>query len=152
MITKEEVISAQNSWSDGLLEIVNSHLNNNDYISCASEFIDRLYNFENGEVLFKPTLAREIQFRNTKEAALSYFIANNPSYAEDSGFALKKWTSIKWDNCGIQVFENIAVAMGNYYFTNYEGTIMVEFSFVYKKNSTGELKIILHDSHLPYQK
>ena len=58
MITKEEVISAQNSWSDGLLEIVNSHLNNNDYISCASEFIDRLYNFENGEVLFKPTLAK----------------------------------------------------------------------------------------------
>ena len=36
MITKEEVISAQNSWSDGLLEIVNSHLNNNDYISCSS--------------------------------------------------------------------------------------------------------------------
>ena len=40
MITKEEVISAQNSWSEGLLEIVNSHLNNNDYISCASKFIN----------------------------------------------------------------------------------------------------------------
>ena len=44
---------------------------------------------------------------------------------------LKNWNSIRWDNSGIQVFENIAVAMGNYYFTNSDGTIMVEFSFVY---------------------
>ena len=116
------------------------------------KFIDRVYNYEKGEVLFKPTLARDIQFRNTKEAALSYFVGNNSNYSEDSGFALKNWTSIRWDNSGIQVFENIAVAMGNYYFTNSDGTIMVEFSFVYKKCSHGELKIILHDSHLPYQK
>ena len=152
MITKEEVISAQKTWSDGLLEIVSAHQNKSDYISCAEKFIDRVYNYEKGEVLFKPTLARDIQFRNTKEAALSYFVGNNSNYSEDSGFALKNWTSIRWDNSGIQVFENIAVAMGNYYFTNSDGTIMVEFSFVYKKCSSGELKIILHDSHLPYQK
>ena len=41
--------------------------------------------------------------------------------------------------------------MGNYYFTNNEGTIKVEFSFVYKKDNNGDLRIILHDSHLPYQ-
>ena len=151
MITKEDVISVQKKWSNGLLEIVHQHQNNLDFISCASEFIDRLYDYQNGDVLFKPTLAREKQFRNSKEGALSYFVSNNENFPEDKGFALKNWTNIRWENSGIQVFENLAVAMGNYYFTNAGGITMVEYSFVYKKNADGDLKIILHDSHLPYQ-
>ena len=151
MITKEDVLSIQKKWSNGLLEIVNQHQNNLDFTSCASEFIDRLYDYQNTEVLFKPTLANEIQFRNSKDAALSYFIGNNSNFSEDNGFALKGWSNVKWENSGIQLFENIAIAMGNYYFTNNEGTIKVEFSFVYKKDNNGDLKIILHDSHLPYQ-
>jgi len=151
MITKEDVVSIQKKWSDGLLDIVNQHQNNLDFTSCASEFIDRLYDYQNTEVLFKPTLAKEIQFRNSKDAALSYFIGNNSNFPEDNGFALKGWSNVKWENSGIQLFENIAIAMGNYYFTNNDGTIKVEFSFVYKKDNNGDLKIILHDSHLPYQ-
>jgi len=151
MITKEDVLSIQKKWSNGLLEIVNQHQNNLDFTSCASEFIDRLYDYQNTEVLFKPTLAIEIQFRDSKDAALSYFIGNNSNFSEDNGFALKGWSNVKWENSGIQLFENIAIAMGNYYFTNNEGTIKVEFSFVYKKDNNGDLKIILHDSHLPYQ-
>ena len=151
MITKEDVLSIQKKWSNGLLEIVNKHQNNLDFTSCASEFIDRLYDYQNTEVLFKPTLAIEIQFRDSKDAALSYFIGNNSNFSEDNGFALKGWSNVKWENSGIQLFENIAIAMGNYYFTNNEGTIKVEFSFVYKKDNNGDLKIILHDSHLPYQ-
>ena len=42
--------------------------------------------------------------------------------------------------------------MGNYYFGNSDGEIKVEFSFAYKKDNNGKLKIILHDSHFPYQK
>jgi len=151
MITKEDVVSIQKKWSDGLLEIVNQHQNNLDFTSCASEFIDRLYDYQNTEVLFKPTLAKEIQFRNSKDAALSYFIGNNSNFPEDNGFALKGWSNVKWENSGIQLFENIAIAMGNYYFTNNKGTIKVEFSFVYKRDNNGDLRIILHDSHLPYQ-
>ena len=151
MITKEDVVSIQKKWSDGLLDIVNQHQNNLDFTSCASEFIDCLYDYQNTEVLFKPTLAKEIQFRNSKDAALSYFIGNNSNFPEDNGFALKGWSNVKWENSGIQLFENIAIAMGNYYFTNNEGTIKVEFSFVYKRDNNGDLRIILHDSHLPYQ-
>ena len=151
MITKEDVVSIQKKWSDGLLDIVNQHQNNLDFTSCASEFIDCLYDYQNTEVLFKPTLAKEIQFRNSKDAALSYFIGNNSNFSEDNGFALKGWSNVKWENSGIQLFENIAIAMGNYYFTNNEGTIKVEFSFVYKRDNNGDLRIILHDSHLPYQ-
>ena len=152
MITEEEVFIAQKHWSDGLIKISNNHKNNLDYISQAINHIDRLYDYSAGKVLFKPTLARDIQFRNTKEGALSYFIANNDDFPEDNGFALKGWTDVRWENSGIQIFENIAIAMGNYFFTNNEGTIMVEFSFVYRKDDQENLKIILHDSHLPYQK
>ena len=151
MITEEEVISAQKDWSDGLIKISNNHKNNLDYISQAINHIDRLYDYSVGEVLFKPTLARDIQFRKTKEGALSYFIANNDDFPEDNGFALKGWTDVRWGNSGIQIFDNIAIAMGNYFFTNNDGTIMVEFSFVYRKDDQGNLKIILHDSHLPFQ-
>ena len=151
MITEEEVISAQKDWSDGLIKISNNHKNNLDYISQAINHIDRLYDYSVCEVLFKPTLARDIQFRNTKDGALSYFVANNDDFPEDNGFALKGWTDVRWENSGIQTFDNIAIAMGNYFFTNNDGTIMVEFSFVYRKDDQGNLKIILHDSHLPFQ-
>jgi hypothetical protein len=152
MITEKEVISAQKHWSDGLIKISNNHKNNLDYISQAIKHIDTLYDYAGGKVLFKPTLARNIQFRNTKEGALSYFVANNDDFPEDNGFALKGWTDVRWENSGIQIFDNIAIAMGNYFFTNNDGTIMVEFSFVYRKDDQGNLKIILHDSHLPFQK
>ena len=152
MITEEEVFSAQKHWSDGLIKISNNHKNNLDYISQAINHIDRLYDYSAGKVLFKPTLAKDIPFRNTKEGALSYFVANNDDFPEDNGFALKGWTDVRWENSGIQIFDNIAIAMGNYFFTNNEGTIMVEFSFVYRKDDQGNLKIILHDSHLPYHK
>ena len=151
MITEEEVISAQKDWSDGLIKISNNHKNNLDYISQAINYIDRLYDYADGKVLFKPTLARDIQFRNTKDGALSYFVANNDNFPEDNGFALKGWTDVRWENSGIQIFDNIAIAMGNYFFTNNDETIMVEFSFVYRKDDQGNLKIILHDSHLPFQ-
>jgi hypothetical protein len=42
--------------------------------------------------------------------------------------------------------------MGNYYFTKDDVELKVEFSFVFKKDDNGILRIILHDSHLPYKK
>ena len=43
--------------------------------------------------------------------------------------------------------------MGNYYFTPAKGgdDVKVEYSFAYTKDKDGKLKIILHDSHLPYK-
>jgi len=47
----------------------------------------------------------------------------------------------------------MAAAMGNYYFTPANGgeEVKVEYSFAYTKDKDGKLKIILHDSHLPYK-
>ena len=152
MITLEEVEVIQNDWSDSLLELATLHQKNIDISNQTSDFIDRLYFYDFGDVLFKPTLASQTQFRKTKEGALSYFIGNNNKFPEDSGFALKSWTNIIWENSSIKIIGNIALAMGNYYFINNKGKLKVEFSFVYKKDENNNLRIILHDSHLPYKK
>ena len=152
MITKEEVLDVQRQWSDGLLKIVEKHRNNEDFKSEASAFIDKIYAYDDGKVLFKPTLAADVQFRLNKASALSYFVAGDPNFSEDKGFALKGWNSIRWENSAIKLEENFAFAMGNYYFGNSDGEIKVEFSFAYKKDNNGNLNIILHDSHFPYQK
>ncbi|MFQ3332789.1 MAG: hypothetical protein ACI84S_000010 [Thalassomonas sp.] len=151
MITKQEVLKAQKKWSDGLLKIVEKHQNNKDYTLEASNFIDEVYAYNSGEVLFKPTLATDVQFRLNKVAALSYFVGGNSDFKEDKGFALKGWTAVRWENSAIKLEGDIAFAMGNYYFKNKDRELKVEFSFSYKKEGN-YLKIILHDSHFPFKK
>jgi hypothetical protein len=150
-ITKDEVIEAQKIWGDGILKIRNTYKEEGDYVAAASEHIDNLYGYQMTEVLFKPTLAAESQFRLDKEGALSYFVGGNDKYKEDKGFAILPWTNVRWENAGIITEGNFAVAMGNYYFTNEDGEeTKVEYTFGYTKNSNGELKIVLHHSALPY--
>ncbi|MBW2183666.1 MAG: hypothetical protein JRF49_07355, partial [Deltaproteobacteria bacterium] len=44
-----------------------------------------------------------------------------------------------------------AVAMGNYFFTQVDGTeVKVEYTFGYIKGSDGKLKINLHHSSIPF--
>lgn len=151
MITKEDIIEFQNKWGDGIISISNTFKNNGDYIGEAKEFISNLYAYESEDVLFKPTLAADNQFRLDKVAALSYFVGGNPIFAEDSGFAIKGWSTVKWENAGIKITTDGAICMGNYYFgMENVADLKVEYSIVLKKID-GVLKIILHDSHLPYQ-
>ena len=104
-----------------------------------------------GEVLFKPTLASVQQFRLTKVAALSYFIGGNSNFDEDNGFALLGWKAVRFENIGIKIEGNIAIAMGNYFFQKEDNSeVKVEYTFVYKKDDSRKLYIILHDSHFPF--
>ena len=151
MIIKEEILNAQKQWSDGLLDIGKLYSVNADYKQAASNYLSELYGFHMGEVLFKPTLASVQQFRLTKEDALSYFIGGNSNFDEDSGFALLGWKAVRFENIGIKIEGNIAIAMGNYFFQKeVNSEVKVEFTFVYKKDDSGKLYIILHDSHFPY--
>ena len=153
MITKEKVIAAQNSWAKGIIEI-GSLKDGSKLNERVINFLDELYSYESGPVLFKPTMASIEQFRNTKQMALSYFIGGtNSSCNEDNGFATKGWTKITFQNHDIILDKNRAIAMGNYFFTDNLGDqTKVEYSFVYKKNDKGDLKIILHHSSLPFVK
>lgn len=150
-ITKQEVEAAQASWGAGIIKIGKAHTEGGDYVAAAQEHLNTLYGYHLGDVVFKPTLAAEAQFRNDVEGALSYFVGGNAKYAEDGGFAIKGWTAVRFENCGILCQENTAQAMGNYFFTAPDGSITkVEYSFGYIKDAKGDLIINLHHSSLPY--
>ena len=151
MITKEQVIEAQNEWGAGVVKIGSLKDNRSECESFTSEFLDQRYAFQNGTVLFKPTKCALEQFRPTKAEALSYFIAGeNRACTEDKGFAINPWTKVRFENSGFILDENRAVTMGNYFFTDLDGNeAKVEYTFAYKLVN-GQLKIDLHHSSFPY--
>ena len=147
---KNLISEYQTKWANGIVELGKTKGDIVNSKKLATDFINSLYDFKNGTVQFKPTKASEFQFRNDFDSALSYFIGSNPSFAEDAGFALNPWVDVEFKNDSVNVFDNLGLAMGNYFFTDLEGEkTKVEYSFVYR--SEGEsLKIILHHSSLPY--
>ena len=118
--------------------------------SAAEEHIHSLYGYGLGPVLFKPTMASEEQFRPTFQSALSYFVASNNECPEDSGFAIKGWTEVRFENAGVIVDGIYAIAMGNYFFTDQRGVeTKVEYTFGYIQDEEGRLRIQLHHSSIP---
>jgi len=144
-ITRDEIMNAQEAWGNGIVAIGKSK----DPKKTAMDHINTLYAYDLGPVLFKPTKASSLQFRDTKESALSYFVGGNVS--EDKGFALAPFNKVRFRNSGIAIDCDSAIAQGNYYFTKTDGEeIKVEYSFGYVKDENGNLRINLHHSSLPY--
>ncbi|MFO1243475.1 MAG: hypothetical protein U1E36_09840 [Rickettsiales bacterium] len=144
-ITKDEILAAQKAWGDGIVAIGKAK----DHKKAALEHINTLYAYDMGPVLFKPTKASAVQFRDTKEEALSYFVSGKEP--EDKGFALAPYTKVRFENHGMAIDCDTALAQGNYYFTKTDGQeIKVEYSFGYVEDKDGHLKINLHHSSLPY--
>jgi hypothetical protein len=158
IITYDEVNAAQQAWcGDALVKIGKLKEEGGDYMAFANEVLSSAYNYDNGKVFFKPTLAYGDQtFRNDKKGALAYFIGGDPSYPNDKGFALTPWVKARYDNAGdknegIQIYGSIAITMGNVWVTGKDGKeVMVDKTWVFKKGKDGKLKIIVHKSALPY--
>mgnify|MGYP006181289879 FL=1 len=150
-ITESDVLKVQEEWAACVINIGKKFIKGDEYREYAEQFLDNLYAFSNGNVLFKPTLASKTQFRLNKNAALSYFIGNNHEFKEDNGFALTSWDSIKFENIQILIFDKIALAMGNYFMVKDGISKKIEYSFAYKKDDHSNLRIVLHDSHLPFK-
>ncbi|MEL6840665.1 MAG: phosphoribosyl-AMP cyclohydrolase [Pseudomonadota bacterium] len=149
MISEQAVIDAQTAWGEGIVAISETHTTGGDYAARATAHINNLYAYGMTDVMFKPTLAADDQFREDFDQALSYFIGSEGT--EDTGFAIRGWTNVRWENNGIFTTEDAAIAMGNYYFTGPDGTeTKVEYSFGYVMDDAGQLKINLHHSSLPY--
>jgi hypothetical protein len=155
-ITEAQVNAAQQAWCDGLVRIGQVYGEGGDYVAAAGEVIDELYDYKEGQVFFKPTLASgKNTFRPTREGALSYFISGNPKFPEDAGFALKRWVKVTYDNNaadnGIQIHGELAITMGNVYLVNHEGEhVKVDKTFVFRRDRHGKLKLCVHKSALPY--
>ena len=153
MIPKKKIIQAQDKWSSSIIKISSFRYNYALCLQYTDDFLNDLYAFDTGIVLFKPTKAKDEQFRFTKEKALSYFIAGEKKVCqEDSGFALHPWKNIIFDNIAYNIENNIAIVMGNYYFTDLNDIdLKVEYTFGYKLINE-KMKIILHHSSLPYNR
>ena len=157
-ITEEEVKSVQAAWANAIKSISKTYLDGGDYVAAAAKAAGELYGYGHTNVLFKPTKAAEAQFRPTASDAMSYFVGHKAvenGYGEDAGFAInggKGWSNVVFDNHQIDVSGNVAIAMGNYFFTSAaDGSkTKVEYTFGYKKNADGKVRIFLHHSSVPY--
>ena len=150
MITHHDIDNAQQAWGDGIVAIAKAHSEGGDYEAVARNHVETLYAYGMGDVLFKPTLAAVEQFRPTFDEALSYFVASNNACPEDKGFAIKGWTSVRFENAGVILRETTALAMGNYFFTTPEGDeVKVEYTFGYMLDEMGALRINVHHSSMP---
>ena len=154
-ITEDEVNAAQQAWCDALVHIGIVHAEGSDFRAVASALIDDLYDYAEGTVFFKPTLAfGKNAFRSTKRGALSYFVGGDPNFPEDKGFALKRWEKVWYENNaaenGIQIHGNLAISMGNVYFRSATGDeVMVDKTFVFRRCADGRLRLCVHKSALP---
>merc|ERR1712176_1618119 len=73
----------------------------------------------------------------------------------DAGFAInggKGWKDVKFTNHQIDLNGNTAIAMGSYVFTcaTTGDEVKVEYTFGYKKNADGKMRIFLHHSSVPF--
>ncbi|NQY42779.1 MAG: hypothetical protein HRT87_05510 [Legionellales bacterium] len=149
-ITEQDVVDAQSVWGEGIIAIGKMFLEKGDYKARATQHIKDLYAYDHSDVLFKPTLASNPQFRPTFEQALSYFVGGD--IPEDNGFAIKPWSKVRFGEQQILIYEDNAVAMGNYFFTPVEGNeeVKLEYTIGYIRDETGKLRINLHHSSVPY--
>ena len=157
IITYDEVNAAQQAWCDALVKIGKLKEEGGDYKTFAEQVLTDAYNYDNGKVFFKPTLAYGQQtFRNDKKGALAYFVGGDADYPNDKGFALAPWVKARYDNAGdknegIQIYGSVAITMGNVWVTGKDGkVIMVDKTWVFKKGKDGKLRIIVHKSSLPF--
>lgn len=151
-VTEQMVIDAQKGWCSALVELGASKEKGEDYKKLASNVIDAAYNYQNGVVLFKPTLTTGDQvFRMDKEGALAYFVGGNSKYPNDGGFALKGWKKCESKPRGIILNGDTAISMGNVHFWDKDGKeTVVDKTWGYKIDEKGTLRIVLHHSSLQY--
>ena len=154
-MTKKEVENlvtlTLEKWADIVLQIGKAYREKKNLDKLVSELLHDVYAFDQGDVLFKPTLAKHEQFRSKKEEFVSYFLGQNNVCKEDTGFAIKNWKSIKFENYKVVENNDNLLAMGNYFFENDKNEFLkVEYTFGFIRINNNELRINLHHSSLPY--
>ena len=158
-VSRDDVIAAQNHWANSIVDISRVFLQGGDYVGLAGQRAGELYGYGHSNVLFKPTKASEHVFRPDATGAMSYFVGYDAvpgGFSEDHGFAInakKGFSKVVFNNHQIDCHGEVALAMGTYEFTcATTGAVSnVEYTFGYKRNSDGQVRICLHHSSIPYQ-
>ena len=158
-VSEADVLAVQSKWAAAIETISATHKDGGDFVQAAADAAGELYAYGHGDVLFKPTKAAAHQFRPTPEEAMSYFVGGanvDGGEAEDAGFAInggKGWSKCVYENHGIVLKKDVALAMGNYFFTcAASGDVSkVEYTFGYERCDDGVVRIFLHHSSVPYK-
>ncbi len=88
----------------------------------------------------------------TREGALAYFVGQNKSFPNDTGFALKGWEKYEYENHGVYMNGDLVITMGLVHLTDKSGKkTTVNKTWGFKKDNQGKLRIVLHHSSLPFQ-
>lgn len=146
------VIDTLQLWCDNVVLIGKIYADGGDYTSAARKVLTDNYDYDNGKVLFKPTLAFGPQtFRETKEGALSYFIGGDRNFPDDKGFKLKPWVKVWYNKLDYILHGDLAILQCNVHLIGADDShIFVNKSFVFRMCDDGKIRIILHQSSLPY--
>ncbi len=154
-IAESELTMAREAWGDGLVAI--SQAFEADKIDgarvVANNVLDKIYGYDLGPVLFKPTLASGAKtFRPTKKGALSYYVGHDADYPLDGGFGIMGWRDVRSETAATFIEGDVAIWMGRVKMTDKNCQMTsVDKSWGYKKDTEGVLRIVLHHSSLPYQ-
>ena len=62
-VSVNEVKEAQAGWANAIRTISKTYLDGGDYVAAAAAAAGELYGYGHGNVLFKPTKAKDVQFR-----------------------------------------------------------------------------------------
>jgi hypothetical protein len=159
-VSEAEVLEAQALWAESIASISKVYADGGDYVGAAGEAAGKLYGYGKSDVLFKPTKATKNPFRPDADSAMSYFVGaeamkNKKFMGEDAGFAInggKGWKSVTFNNHQISLNGPTAQAMGDYIFVDATSgdKVRVEYTFGYKRNDDGKVRIYLHHSSVPY--
>ncbi|MDP2102857.1 MAG: hypothetical protein Q8J59_10250 [Methylotenera sp.] len=152
VFTKELVLDTLQTWCDNVVSVGKVFSEKGDYKSAAAKVLSSHYDYDNGKVLFKPTLAfGEQTFRPTKKGALAYFVGGDADFPNDGGFKIKPWVKVWFTDEDFTLINNVAVVQCNVHLIAASGDqIMVDKSFVFKSCDDGKIRIILHHSSLPF--
>lgn len=153
LFSEQMVFDSLQRWCDNVVLIGKIYSEGENFSEVAEKILSDFYDYDNGKVLFKPTLTfGEKTFRNTKEGALAYFIGGNKNFPDDKGFKLKPWVKVWFSDVDFILHENLAMVQCNVHFTAADNSnIFVNKSFVFKICDDNKIRIILHHSSLPYE-
>ncbi|AII43198.1 hypothetical protein KR100_07460 [Synechococcus sp. KORDI-100] len=164
LITKKEVLAAQEGWTDALVAISQTY--KDEGFDAAEELagavIDAAYGYQEGAVAFKPTWAYgDNTFRPTREGAVSYFVGGSDKY-DDLGFAIgstpdengdrSSWANAWTENAVIRIDGDTATTMGWMYTEDEAGNVgYVDKTWTFQKGDDGVLRVVVHHSSKPYE-
>ena len=122
---------------------------NREFVHLAKQMLNELYDFEymEGKIFFKPTLAKEVPVRISWLETLSYFVFPD-GIEENDGFAINtRWKRVSFKN--VKVLQNkrdYIIAMGTCRFIPESGDhTIADFTFGFREASE-KLRIFMHIS------